>query len=213
MEHYNDKQAYYRNLVETCDPKLEQDIHDDEAHKRYKVLRSEESGELYSPDASKIVNILKAFGMSDPQVWFDQGYCYIVAGLLYYLDDEVEVFFCLKSLMDNHNWRQHYKLDDNKRREIKIKQYSEEMKDKIPNLHKLIVSDPIFGELTIQNLYDNTLYNCCFHPKMPITMSALIFEWVIFDACEDNSLIILIVYMLLVCQEKITSFENSLERA
>ena len=73
------------------------------------------------------------------------------------------------------------------------------MKDKIPHLHKLIVSDPIFGELTIQNLYDNTLYNCCFHAKMPIVMSALIFEWIIFDACEDNSLIILIVYMLMVC--------------
>lgn len=51
---------------------------------RYPVMKNLEPLELLQPDQNRIVRIVRAYGNTDPPVTFDQGYCYVISGLLNY---------------------------------------------------------------------------------------------------------------------------------
>ena len=67
------------------------------ASERYKLLTSD--NEISQRDPQKLVKVLKAYGNADPQLCYDQGYPYIINGLLHYIEDEVIVFSILLKLM------------------------------------------------------------------------------------------------------------------
>jgi len=48
---------------------------------------------------NKLFNVLKAFANYDNEVGYVQGLNYVVAMMLYYINDEEQVFWCLMSLM------------------------------------------------------------------------------------------------------------------
>jgi len=55
--------------------------------------------ELWSEDSqcgnNKLYNVLKAYSNYDNEVSYVQGMNYIVALMLFYIDDEEDVFWCL----------------------------------------------------------------------------------------------------------------------
>jgi len=84
---------------------LEDEISRDECNMRYAVMKKCDPLELIQPDQAKMERIIRAYGNSDPPVTFDQGYCYIVSGLLGFFSSEVEVYIFLTKLMFDFNWR------------------------------------------------------------------------------------------------------------
>ena len=62
---------------------------------------------------NKLFNVLKAYANYDTEVGYVQGLNYIVALMLFYIDDEEQVFWCFVALMHDRsrNWRMVYTED------------------------------------------------------------------------------------------------------
>ena len=56
------------------------------------------------------------------------------------------------------------------------------------------------------------MYSLCFGSHIPIDVSTRILEWVLLMNDEDHSLVILIAYVLKICESKIMSMANGNER-
>ena len=54
---------------------------------------------------NKLYNVLKAYAAYDNEVGYVQGMNYIVGLLLFYIQDEEMVFWCLHQFMQKRNWR------------------------------------------------------------------------------------------------------------
>ena len=63
-----------------------------------------------------------------------------------------------------------------------------------------------------ENMYSYTMYSLCFGAHIPLHVSTRILDWVLFMNNEDHSLVILIVYMLKICEGKIMDMTNAGER-
>ena len=55
---------------------------------------------------NKLFNVLKAYANYDAEIGYIQGMNYIAALMLYYIEDEETVFWCLYQLMVKNNWRE-----------------------------------------------------------------------------------------------------------
>lgn len=64
-----------------------------------KFIQPIESGE------NKLYNVLQAYSSYDNEVGYVQGMNYLAGLLLIEINDEVQVFWCLLSLLFKRNWR------------------------------------------------------------------------------------------------------------
>ena len=91
------------------DQELDQTLKTDEVHHRYGLMSSSQPERSFIlPDPQKMFNVLRAYGNLDRQVYYEQGYSWIVSMLLYFIEDEEAVFCILCKLMRDLNWRHHY---------------------------------------------------------------------------------------------------------
>jgi hypothetical protein len=63
-----------------------------------------------------------------------------------------------------------------------------------------------------ENLYSYTIYSMCFGAHIPVDVSTRILEWVLFLDNEDHGLVVLIVYMLKICEAEILKLSDKNER-
>ena len=99
----------YAALRDLPDQELDQTLKTDEIHHRYGLMsQSNPENQPIMPDPQKMFNILRAYGNLDREVYYEQGYSWIVSMLLYFIESEEEVFCILCKLMRDLNWRYHY---------------------------------------------------------------------------------------------------------
>ena len=60
---------------------------------------------------NKLFNVLKAYANYDSEVCYVQSMNYIAGLLLFYIDDEEKVFWCLQQVMQRRQWREVYTHD------------------------------------------------------------------------------------------------------
>ena len=149
-------------------------------------------------------NILRAYGNLDRDVYYEQGYSWIVSMLLYYIEDEETVFSILCRLMRDLNWRHHYIKPY--RMPTIVRELHDLVQLHLPNLHGQLQKDrqeDFCLSDHIENLYNYTMQSICVGPEIPIEVSARIFESIIFEDAGDYSLVRIILYMLMICEKDI----------
>lgn len=72
---------------------------------RFPVMRSREPTELIMPDKDKLVQIIRAYCNSDPSVTVkNQGFVYIISGLLHFYEQSYHVYRMLIHVMLSLGW-------------------------------------------------------------------------------------------------------------
>ena len=115
--------------------------------------------------------------------------------------------------MFDFNWRQNY-LTDNKGNNPKVEEFHQRIAEIAPELYQRL-DDEGWGRTGFdiwENMYSFTIYALCFGSHIPVHVSTRVLEWVLFMNNEDHSLVILIVYMLKICETRILNFTDSRER-
>ena len=129
--------------------------------------------------------------------------------LLHYISSEEDVFFCLLKIMGDLNWRQHF-LKPYRQPDI-VKELHELISLSIPNVYTKLEQDGLLDSL-LNNLYNYAMPSMCTGGYIPIEISARIFELIAFEDYGDVTLVRLIIYMLMIQEKKILSFEEESER-
>lgn len=99
----------YMKLVYMDNPELELAIKNDQIATRSNLNYKDQS--TYTPDSTKLSNIIKAYGNLDVGLSYSQGYNFIVSLLLRFIEDEEDAFWCLLMIMSNMNWRECFLAD------------------------------------------------------------------------------------------------------
>ena len=123
------------------------------------------------------------------------------------------MYYFLIKLMFDFNWRQNY-LTDNKGNNPKVEEFHQRIAEIAPELYQRL-DDEGWGRTGFdiwENMYSFTIYALCFGSHIPVHVSTRVLEWVLFMDNEDHSLVILIVYMLKICETRILNFTDSRER-
>ena len=106
----------YGKLVEMPNPEAEAMISRDVSRTLGDLKLWQE--DLYAGN-NKLFNVLKAYANYDNEVSYVQGMNYIVGLMLYFIQDEERVFWCLHNLMQGvHDWRRIYTEDFPKLKEL-----------------------------------------------------------------------------------------------
>lgn len=105
-------------------------------------------------------------------------------------------------------------MKENTNNKKKVDAFHERVHELAPDLYSRMESDG-FGRNGMdvwENLYSYTIYSLCFGSHIPVDVSTRILEWVLFLDNEDHSLVILIVYMLKICEAKIMALSDKNDR-
>ena len=84
----------------------------------------------------------------------------------------------------------------------------------VPTLYKTLDTEG-WGRNGIdiwENMYSYTIYSLCFGSHIPLHVSTRVIEWVLLMQNEDHSLVVLLVYMLKICEPHILNLTDSSER-
>ena len=63
---------------------------------------------MISADSDKLVRVIRAYGIFDPEVFYKQAYVYMTTLLFNYLHEEEDVFYALSWIMITLGWREHF---------------------------------------------------------------------------------------------------------
>ena len=83
---------------------------------------------------TKFYNILKAYSVFDSELGYSQSTNYIVAILMYNLNDERNSFWAFYQIMNHFNWRKLY-LEKSEYLLKKLEKFNVLLSEKLPNLH------------------------------------------------------------------------------
>lgn len=83
-------------------------VTDDKIATRSDLLVCKATDECHSPDPEKVRKVILAYGNIDLELGYNQGYNYLIALMLHYIDDEEDVFWMLHRIMFDLNWREFY---------------------------------------------------------------------------------------------------------
>ena len=196
--------ALYKLLVEHPYPELDEKIHQDEARTRFKVKH--QNGKMIAADEDKLERVLHAYGVFDPEVFYKQGYVYFVTLLFHYLQEEEDVFFALCWIMHALGWRAHF-IEPFPRMEIITTEMRHFITLSLPRLAQKFNEDgPIMLQMALETLYDFSIQNITVAGEqagLPVEVSRRVFEIVIFEGYGDESLSRMLIYILMINQEKV----------
>ena len=116
-------------------------------------------------------------------------------------------------LMFDFNWRTNY-LIENQGKNPKVEEFHQRIAEMVPRLYQTLDEEG-WGRNGFdiwENMYSFTIYALCFGAHIPIHVSTRMLEWVLLMQNEDHSLIVLLAYMLKICEPQILNFTDSGER-
>lgn len=196
-DHY--RKLYWR-LVACPNEALDEQIDRDETRKRFKV-RTSQQGVMIEADEDKLCRVVRAYGIFDEEVFYKQGYVFIVTLLFHYLHAEEDVFYALCYIMISLGWRAHY-VPPYPKMEIITQELKNYITFSLPKLAKKFEADgSLMLQMALETLYDFVFPNITVAGEMaglPVEVSRRVFELVIFDGYGDESLSRMIIYMLMI---------------
>mmetsp|Transcript_27677 Transcript_27677/g.36949 ORF Transcript_27677/g.36949 Transcript_27677/m.36949 type:complete len:121 (+) Transcript_27677:1301-1663(+) len=109
---------------------------------------------MIEADEDKLERVLHAYGVFDPEVFYKQGYVFVVTLLFHYLHDEESVFFALCWIMHSLNWRAHF-IEPFPRMEIITTELRHYITFSLPRLAKKFEEDgALMLQMALETLYD-----------------------------------------------------------
>jgi len=89
LEEYQNEhfRALYDRLVNQPNAELDKAILEDETRKRFNV-RTLVAGKMITVDPEKLVRVVRAYGIFDPDVFYKQAYIFMIPVLFHYLHEE-----------------------------------------------------------------------------------------------------------------------------
>ena len=195
---------------------LDQQIQDDECETRYQVMKAREPLQMIKPDNTQLVQIIRAYCNSDPSVTVtNQGFIYIISGLLNYFDESFEVYRLLMHIMLDLSWHTHFMIDIDAMANPRVAELHERIEELAPELYSILKNEGQceagFQDIFF-NMYNYTIFSLCFGCHIPIDISARILDWVLFMHNKEHGLIILLVCMLKICESKIMGMSEKRDR-
>lgn len=117
--------------------RIEKDVHRTVLFKIDKITNKVRKSNFleYENKKKNLSNILKAYGIFDPEVSYCQGMNYIVALLLYYLDSERLAFWVFHQILNKFFWRFIY-LNKTPKLFHLLESFKNKVKAEIPQLDK-----------------------------------------------------------------------------
>lgn len=136
---------------------------------------------------------------------YQQPYIYMVTALLHTLQDEVEAFYALCWIMISLGWREHF-IQPFPRQQKIVGELQNCIRLSMPRLAEQLNADGEFmGKVILETLYDFVFQNIGFCGEaagLPLEIAQRLFELVIFEGYGDESLSRVIIYMLLITEER-----------
>jgi hypothetical protein len=177
--HHN---AFFMKLAELENKQLEKQIDDDTIIDRSNLIVDKQ--ETWKPDRAKVRKVLLAYGNVDCDLGYNQGYNFLVALMLNYIEDEEDVFWCLHKIMLEHNWRQFY--TQNMPRAKIAQQKVEEMLTRGP-FEKIgqLLDDMLFAVCQSISL---DLIMSIYTQKVPLWIAKRCFEFFLLNGADDKCL-------------------------
>ena len=161
---------------------------------------------MITADEDKLERVLHAYGVFDPEVFYKQGYVFVVTLLFHYLHAEEDVFFALCYIMNSLGWRNHF-IEPYPRMEVITTELRHYITFSLPRLAKKFEEDgPLMLQIALETLYDFIFPNITVAGEqagLPFEVSRRVFELVIFEGFGDESLSRMLVYILMIEQEKV----------
>ena len=156
---------------------------------------------MIKADEDKLVRVIRAYGILDPDVFYKQAYVYITTLLFHYLHEEEDVFYSLCWIMITMGWREHF-IEPFPRQNIIATEICNYITLSLPKLSRKFEEDGSFMlRMAVETLYDFVFQNigiCGEAAGLPVEVSRRLFELVIFEGYGDDSLSRAILYMLMI---------------
>ena len=81
----------FKEMAKKPNATLDEELKNDESDMRYPVMETAEPLSLIQPEKDKMVAVIRAYNNSDPGVTLkNQGYLYIISGLLEFFNNEAD---------------------------------------------------------------------------------------------------------------------------
>lgn len=143
---------------------------------------------MIKADEDKLVRVIRAYGIFDPQVFYKQAYVYITTLLFHYLHDEEDVFYSLCWIMITLGWREHF-IEPYPRQNIIVTELCNYITFSLPQLAGRFQDDgALMMRMAVETLYDFVFQNISIsgeHAGLPVEVSRRVFEMVIFEGYGD----------------------------
>ena len=146
--------------------------------------------------------MLKAYANYDAEIGYIQGMNYIAALMLYYIDDEETVFWCLYQLMVKNNWRETFINGLPKLFEM-CNLLEDRLSQEFPELFEYLDSHCI-GKGTFTGLFVSFGLDHC-----PLEISTRLFEVFLLDG--EDVLVRVYMKMIELKQEEIFKIHDGVE--
>ena len=116
---------------------------------------------MISADEDKLVRVIRAYGIFDPEVFYKQAYVYIAVILFHYLHDEVDVFYGLCWIMITLGWREHF-IEPFPRQNIIVTELVNYITFSLPEVYRKYEEDgELMLRMAVETMYDFVFQNIC----------------------------------------------------
>jgi hypothetical protein len=196
--------TFFAKLSEFDNQELAQIVEKDQIADRSDILVDKATGTYLKPNPEKIKKIILAYGNVDINLFYNQGYNFLLTLMLNYIEDEEDVFWCLHKLMLEQNWRLMYCNGMKRAAECQAR-VGVIFEKRFPDICQKIDQDLLFAVVQSINL---NLIISVFTCKIPLEICKRVFEYFLYSNNGEECLLHLLESFLVRMRPKMLLMEE-----